>query len=65
VRTLHFGLHVADLDRALAFYTALRYEVVGSVPETGIGPWRRLLGPTDADRSTPEVTVVELRSPRN
>ena len=44
VRTLHFGLHVADLDRALAFYTALRYEVVGSVPETGIGPWRRLTG---------------------
>ena len=36
MRTLHFGLRVADLDRSLAFYTAVGYEVVGSVPET---PW--------------------------
>jgi lactoylglutathione lyase len=37
MRTLHFGLRVADLDRSLAFYTAVGYEVVGSVPATGIG----------------------------
>jgi lactoylglutathione lyase len=35
--TLHVGLRVADLERSLAFYTAVGYEVVGSVPETGIG----------------------------
>ena len=27
MRTLHFGLRVADLDRSLAFYTAVGYEV--------------------------------------
>ena len=32
VRTLHFGLRVADLDRALAFYSAIGYEVVGKFP---------------------------------
>jgi lactoylglutathione lyase len=36
MRTLHFGLRVADLGRSLAVYTAVGYEVVGSVPET---PW--------------------------
>jgi catechol 2,3-dioxygenase-like lactoylglutathione lyase family enzyme len=34
MRTLHFGLRVADLDRSLAFYAAVGYEVVGSVPDT-------------------------------
>ena len=33
MRTLHFGLRVADLERSLAFYNAVGYEVVG-VPET-------------------------------
>ena len=47
MRTLHFGLHVADLDRALAFYTALGYEVVGSVAETGIGHLTMLKLPDD------------------
>ena len=37
MRTLHFGLRVANLDRSLAFYTAVGYEVVGSVPETPLG----------------------------
>ena len=32
MRTLHFGLHVADLERWLAFYTAVGYEVVGRSP---------------------------------
>jgi lactoylglutathione lyase len=28
---------VSDLDRSLAFYTAVGYEVVGSVPDTPLG----------------------------
>jgi lactoylglutathione lyase len=37
MRTLHFGMRVTDLDRSLAFYTAVGYEIVGSVPETPLG----------------------------
>jgi len=37
MRTLHVGLRVTDLGRSLAFYTAVGYQVVGSVPETSIG----------------------------
>jgi lactoylglutathione lyase len=34
MRTLHFDLRIADRDRSLAFYSAVGYEVVGSVPDT-------------------------------
>ncbi|TFV77529.1 VOC family protein [Blastococcus sp. CT_GayMR19] len=54
MRTLHFGLHVADLERSLAFYTAVGYEVVGSVPETGIGHLTMLKLPDD------DVVSIEL-----
>src|SRR5215217_2036129 len=37
MRTLHFGLRVADLERSLEFYTSIGYEVVGRVPETSFG----------------------------
>ena len=37
MRTLHFGLQVADLNQSLAFYTAIGYDVVGEVPETPLG----------------------------
>jgi lactoylglutathione lyase len=37
MRTLHMGLRVAHLERSLAFYAALGYEVVGSVPATSLG----------------------------
>ena len=37
MRTLHFGLRVADRERALRFYAALGYEVVGEVPRTSLG----------------------------
>ena len=47
MRTLHFGLRVADLERSLAFYAALGYEVVGSVPETEIGHLTMLKLPDD------------------
>jgi lactoylglutathione lyase len=47
MRTLHIGLRVADRERSLAFYTALGYEVVGSVPETPIGHLTMLKLPDD------------------
>jgi lactoylglutathione lyase len=47
MRTLHFGLRVADLQRSLAFYTAVGYQVVGSVPETGFGHLTMLKLPDD------------------
>ena len=28
---------MADLERSLAFYTAVGYEVIGTVPETAFG----------------------------
>ena len=54
MRTLHFGLRVADLDRSLAFYTAVGYEIVGDVPETGLGHLTMLKLPDD------EFVTVEL-----
>lgn len=54
MRTLHVGLRVTDLGRSLAFYTAVGYEVVGSVPETSIGHLTMLKLPDD------EFVTVEL-----
>jgi lactoylglutathione lyase len=54
MRTLHFGLRVADLDRSLAFYSAVGYEVVGSVPETVLGHLTMLRLPGD------EFVTIEL-----
>jgi lactoylglutathione lyase len=54
MRTLHFGLRVADLGRSLAFYTAIGYEVVGSVPETPLGRLTMLKLPGD------EFVTIEL-----
>jgi lactoylglutathione lyase len=54
MRTLHFGLRVADLDRSVAFYTAVGYEVVGSVPETALGSLTMLKLPGD------EFVTIEL-----
>jgi lactoylglutathione lyase len=39
---------VADRERSLAFYTALGYEVVGSVPGTSVGDLTMLKLPGDA-----------------
>jgi lactoylglutathione lyase len=47
VRTLHFGLRVRDLERSLAFYTALGYAVVGTVPDTEFGSLTMLQLPDD------------------
>lgn len=54
MRTLHFGLRVADLDRSLAFYTAVGYEIVGTVPETPLGRLTMLKLPGD------EFVTIEL-----
>ncbi|CAL9587018.1 hypothetical protein SUDANB121_05178 [Nocardiopsis dassonvillei] len=44
---LHLGLRVTDLDRSLAFYTALGYLEVGRVPETELGSLTMLRLPDD------------------
>jgi lactoylglutathione lyase len=54
MRTLHFGLRVADLERSLAFYTAVGYEVVGTVPDTPLGRLTMLKLPND------EFVAIEL-----
>lgn len=54
MRTLHVGLRVADLERSLAFYTAVGYEVVGTVPETAFGSLTMLKLPDD------EFVTLEL-----
>ena len=54
MRTLHFGLRVADLDRSLAFYAAVGYEIVGSVPDTPLGHLTMLKLPGD------EFVTIEL-----
>ncbi len=54
MRTLHIGLRVADLERSLAFYTRLGYEVLGSVPETAFGSLTMLKLPRD------EFVTIEL-----
>ena len=47
MRTLHFGLRVADRGRSLAFYKTLGYEVVGEVPDTDLGHLTMLKLPDD------------------
>jgi lactoylglutathione lyase len=37
MRTLHVGLRVSDLERSLAFYTAVGYMVIGTVEGTAFG----------------------------
>jgi lactoylglutathione lyase len=54
MRTLHVGLRVADLERSLAFYTGLGYEVLGKVPETPFGCLTMLKLPGD------EFVAIEL-----
>lgn len=45
---------MTDLERSLAFYPAVGYEVVGSVPETGVGHLTMLELPGD------EFVTIEL-----
>ena len=47
MRTLHVGLRVSDLDRSLAFYTAVGYTVAGTVEDTAFGSLTMLQLPGD------------------
>ena len=47
MRTLHFGLRVTDRERSVEFYTALGYEVAGSVPDAPLGHLTMLKLPGD------------------
>jgi lactoylglutathione lyase len=47
MRTLHMGLRVAHLERSLAFYAALGYQVIGSVRATSLGDLTMLKLPDD------------------
>jgi len=54
MRTLHVGLRVGELERSLAFYAGLGYEVVGNVPDTEFGSLTMLKLPGD------EFVTIEL-----
>jgi lactoylglutathione lyase len=54
MRTLHVGLRVADLERSIAFYLHLGYEVLGDVPMTELGTLTMLKLPGD------EFVTLEL-----
>ena len=54
MRTLHVGLRVSDLERSLAFYTAVGYAVVGTVEGTAFGRLTMLRLPGD------EFVTIEL-----
>ena len=47
MRMLHLGLRVTDLERSLAFYTALGYAELGRVPDTPFGSLTMLKLPDD------------------
>jgi catechol 2,3-dioxygenase-like lactoylglutathione lyase family enzyme len=47
MRMLHLGLRVSDLEQSLAFYSALGYAEVGSVPQTEFGSLTMLQLPDD------------------
>jgi lactoylglutathione lyase len=47
MRTLHVGLRVSDLERSLAFYTAVGYTVAGTVQGTALGSLTMLQLPGD------------------
>jgi lactoylglutathione lyase len=54
MRTLHVGLRVSELERSLAFYTAVGYTVAGSVEGTPFGTLFMLRLPGD------EFVTIEL-----
>jgi lactoylglutathione lyase len=60
MRTLHVGLQVSDLERSLAFYSAVGYTVVGTVEGTALGSLVMLRLPGDGF-----VTVELVHDPAN
>ena len=63
MRTLHIGLRVADLERSLAFYGALGYEVVGSVPATSLGDLTMIKLADDPFVTIELVSISSARAP--
>jgi lactoylglutathione lyase len=47
MRTLHVGLRVSDMERSVAFYTAVGYAVIGTVEGTAYGNLTMLQLPGD------------------
>lgn len=64
MRTLHLGLRVADRDEAVAFYTAIGYEVVGRMPKTTSGQLTMLKLPAD-DAVSVELAFDPTEGGRN
>jgi lactoylglutathione lyase len=65
MRTLHFGLRVADAQRSLAFYAALGYELVGSVPGTSMGDLAMIKLPGDPFVAIELVSGSSANPPRS
>jgi lactoylglutathione lyase len=65
MRTLHFGLRVADRERSLAFYAALGYERVGSVSGTSLGDLTMIKLPGDAFVTIELVSGSAADAPRS
>jgi lactoylglutathione lyase len=63
MRTLHFGLRVADRERSLAFYAALGYEVIGTVPGTSLGDLTMIKLPGDAFVTIERVSGSSVSPP--
>lgn len=66
MRTLHFGVRVADLERSLALYGAVGYEIVGSIPETPLSHLTMLKLPGDEFLSPSSSSTIRANatSPR-
>jgi lactoylglutathione lyase len=58
MRTIHLALRVTDASRSIAFYRAVGYELVGTVPGTPIGDLTMLKLPAD-----PFVTIELVHDP--
>jgi lactoylglutathione lyase len=63
MRTLHFGLRVADLERSLEFYRAVGYEIVGRVSASPLGELVMLKLPGDEFVSIELVHDAARRAP--
>ena len=59
---LHLGLRISDLEQSLAFYSALGYAELGSVPETEFGSQPMLQLPDDPFVSLELSTTLSGRS---
>jgi hypothetical protein len=62
MRMLHLGLRVSDLEQSLAFYSALGYAELGSVPETEFGSLTMLQLPDDPSSASSSSTTLSGRS---